>query len=438
VASPGEWTRCEVRDGMDITWHQPITVDDGTVLDADVFRPPGSGRHPVILSYGIYAKGVSFQGEIYGMQWDKLVAKDPSVLDGSSNKYQAWEVVDPERWVPEGYAVVRVDARGTGWSPGFFDPRSAREQQDACQCVEWAGRQPWSNGKVAIVGISYYAVMAWFVAARQPRHLAAIIAWEGFNNYYHATRHGGIRSEFQDRWFATQVARVQYGVGERGPFNENTGEPAAGPVTLSEEQLEANRIDLVGELKRRELCDEWYRERIADLSRIDVPLLTAANWGGQGIHPTGNFNGFMHAASEQKWLEVHGDTHWTHFYSAYGRDVQKRFFDHFLKGEDNGWDRQPPVQAESREVEPDACVVGDEPEVTGECDAQSCPDGMAVDGRDDGDGHVADGEEAVVEGTHRGGRVEAFVAGASGKVLEHVEVSAGREGRGRPGDHDRP
>ena len=74
-----------------------------------------------------------------------------------------------------------------------------------------------------------------------------------------------------------------------------------------------------------------------------MPLLSAANWGGQGIHPTGNFEGFERAASEQKWLEVHGDTHYTHFYSAYGRDLQERFFDHFLRGEDNGWDREPPV-----------------------------------------------------------------------------------------------
>jgi predicted acyl esterase len=77
-------------------------------------------------------------------------------------------------------------------------------------------------------------------------------------------------------------------------------------------------------------------------------LLTAANWGGQGIHPRGNFNGFMYAASADKWLEVHGDTHWTHFYSAYGRGLQKRFFDHFLKELDNGWQDTPRVQLNIR------------------------------------------------------------------------------------------
>ena len=77
-------------------------------------------------------------------------------------------------------------------------------------------------------------------------------------------------------------------------------------------------------------------------------MLTAANWGGQGIHPRGNFNGFVESPSADKWLEAHGDTHWTHFYSSYGRDVQKRFLDHFLKGEDNGWDRTPRVQLNIR------------------------------------------------------------------------------------------
>src|SRR5262249_24580765 len=78
--------------------------------------------------------------------------------------------------------------------------------------------------------------------------------------------------------------------------------------------------------------------------KIRIPLLSAANWGGQGLHPRGNFEGFLHAASGQKWLEVPGDAHWSHFYTDYGRNLQKRFFDHFLKGIGNGWDAQPKVQ----------------------------------------------------------------------------------------------
>ena len=76
---------------------------------------------------------------------------------------------------------------------------------------------------------------------------------------------------------------------------------------------------------------------------MKVPLFSAANWGGQGLLPRGNFEGFVRAASKQKWLESHGLEHWTHFYTDYGVALQKKFFGHFLKGEKTGWDKQPKV-----------------------------------------------------------------------------------------------
>jgi predicted acyl esterase len=98
------------------------------------------------------------------------------------------------------------------------------------------------------------------------------------------------------------------------------------------------------------LDDEYHKQRSAVWSKITTPLLTAANWGGQGLHPRGNFEGFMRAASSQKWLEAHGLEHWTEFYTDYGIALQKRFFGHFLKGEDNGWLDQPPVQLQVRKI----------------------------------------------------------------------------------------
>ena len=97
-------TRSEIRDGMQIDWDVPIKVDDGLVLRADVFRPVADGKYPVILSYGPYAKGLSFQ-QGYSGSWNIMVAEHPDVPYGSTNKYQNWEVVDPEKWVPDGYAV---------------------------------------------------------------------------------------------------------------------------------------------------------------------------------------------------------------------------------------------------------------------------------------------------------------------------------------------
>jgi len=110
--------RTEVRDGMRITWHQGIEMDDGIVLRADVYRPIEDGHYPVILTYGVYAKGLAYQ-DGYPLQWEKMVADHPEILEGSTNKYQNWETTDPERWVPHGYAIVRVDSRGP---PGSMNP----------------------------------------------------------------------------------------------------------------------------------------------------------------------------------------------------------------------------------------------------------------------------------------------------------------------------
>jgi predicted acyl esterase len=113
---------------------------------------------------------------------------------------------------------------------------------------------------------------------------------------------------------------------------------------LTADELKENRRDIIASALDHPLDDNYHRERTPDLEKITVPFLSAANWGGQGIHPRGNFEAFMRASSKQKWLETHGDTHWREFYTDYGVKLQKRFFGHFLKGEDSGWSKQPPVQ----------------------------------------------------------------------------------------------
>jgi len=79
----------ELRDGMRIDWDVAIRMDDGLELRADVFRPDDGARHPVILSYGPYAKGLAFQ-EGYPSAWQRMVAEHTDVAYGSSNQYQSW------------------------------------------------------------------------------------------------------------------------------------------------------------------------------------------------------------------------------------------------------------------------------------------------------------------------------------------------------------
>jgi predicted acyl esterase len=343
--------KSELRDGMRIDWDVPIKMDDGLVLKADVFRSDTQGRHPVILSYGPYAKGLAFQ-DGYPSAWQRMVTEHPDVAYGSSNQYQNWEVVDPEKWVPEGYACVRVDSRGTGRSPGRIDHFSPRETQDFYHCIEWAGIQPWSNGKVGLNGISYYGINQWHVASLEPPHLAAMCVWEGAADWYRdMTHHGGILSTFWANWYDMQVKTVQYGLGERGPRSRVTGELVCGDETLPDKELQRNRCDFGDDILAHPLDDDYHRARSPVWEKITVPLFSAANWGGQGLHPRGNFEGFVRAASKDKWLEAHGIEHWTHFYTDYGVSLQKRFFAYYLKGEKNGWNGQPRVQLQVRHLD---------------------------------------------------------------------------------------
>lgn len=340
----------ESKNGMLIDWDVPIAMSDGIVLRCDVFRPGDDGKYPVILGAGPYGKWLSFHDEFAG-QWDMLCRHEPDILKLSSNKYQNYEYADPERFVPDGYALVRVDVRGSGRSPGILDLACPRETQDYYECIEWAAKQPWSTGKVGLNGVSYLGMNQWWVAALQPPHLSAICAWEGCSDFYREfVRHGGIFSGFNDLWIRKYVHPVQHGLGERGWRSKIAdGQWVSGPETMTDAELEANRRDWrVDARKNRFASDKFWTDRLPDFSKITVPILSAANWGGQGLHLRGNVEGFVLAGSREKWLNFHCFEHWTEFYTNAGVNLQKRFFGRFLKGEDTGWGSEPRVQMQVR------------------------------------------------------------------------------------------
>ena len=226
--------RTEVRDGMRIDFDVPITMDDGLVLRADVFLPLHEGKFPVILSYGPYAKNLAFQ-DGYPRAWQRMTEKHPDVTAGSSNLYQSWEVVDPEKWVPHNYACVRVDSRGAGCSPGFIDHFSPRETKDFYDCIEWARAAVANGGRPQRHLLLRHQPMA--CRTLQPPHLAAMCIWEGAADWYRdMTHHGGILSTFWENWYDMQVKIAQYGAGERGKRSRVTSDLVCGPETLAEEE----------------------------------------------------------------------------------------------------------------------------------------------------------------------------------------------------------
>jgi len=351
-AMPNLETRTTVENGLVFMRDVAVAMSDGVTLRANVFRPEAPGRYPVVMAMGAYGKDVHFE-DAFNPQWQVLKRIYPGLdTEGSTGRYLRWEVVDPERWVPEGFVVIQVDSRGTGRSEGYLDPFGPVETRDFYEWIEWAGTQPWSNGKVGLIGVSYLAIKQWQVAALRPPHLAAIVPWEGSSEFYRdGGHHGGILSNsFTFEWWPRQVLANQYGSGKSTHRDRLTGERTTGPA-LSDELLEGSRADHPNDRLSHPLDDAWNRARAANLPAIEVPLLSAANWGGPGMHLRGNFEGWLRAGSRQKWLFAHIGTHYESFYLPHYVAIQQRFFKHFLAGEDNGWDREPPVQLAIRHAD---------------------------------------------------------------------------------------
>jgi len=291
-----------------------IPMRDGAVLYADVLRPDcGAERVPAIMNIGPYQK-------------DRLWIP-PEDLEEKANPYLAWETGNPLWWCPRGYALVRVDARGAGKSPGPSDPNSYAEAVDFYDAIEWVAKLPWCSGKIGTLGVSYHANCQWRVAKLQPPSLKAMIPWEGRADVYRdQVFHGGIFAMgFLHTWIATNMAHHLMGRARSynpGAFNNN----------------------MLWNWASNSLDSEYWRLRSADWSKTMVPFYSVGNWTGMGLHLRGNIEAFMHAASKHKKLRVHSGTHFHPFHSEEGRLDQLRFFDQWLKGIDTGIMDEPPVK----------------------------------------------------------------------------------------------
>ncbi|KAJ9649321.1 hypothetical protein H2199_000096 [Coniosporium tulheliwenetii] len=274
------------------------------LVRCNVYRPKDSGeqsRVPVLVTYGPYGKDIHYK-DFHAKSYSEVNPEHHS-------DHSAWETPDPGFWTKHGYAVVRADERGLGQSPGLLDTMSRGTSEAFFEVIEWAAEQPWSSGKVGLLGISYYAGSQWRVAARQPKGLSAIIPWEGMSDYYRdRCRHGGILSNaFIKFWWNRQVITNQYGRPGRSARNW-------GPDTIE-----------------------------GDLSSGT----SLANWGGILLHLRGNVEGYCHAGSDLKYLRFVTGRHDLPFYYKEEVEVQRSFLDAFLKGEDRvGWSvkgKLPPV-----------------------------------------------------------------------------------------------
>jgi predicted acyl esterase len=314
--------RVSVTKPVDMVFERdlPVRMPDGITLRVNVFRPRQPGRYPVVMSAHPYSK----DGLPKRVPWGYIPAKQYRVIRQPGrvkfSAYTGWEAPDPSYWVPRGYVVVNLDVRGFGTSEGVGSLLSEQEASDYAEVIEWAAQQPWSNGKVGLNGVSYLAISQWRVAARQPAHLAAICPWEGWTDVYHDVAFpGGVRETgFMPFW----AAMVE----------------AAGRTSDS----------FLHELSTRPDWDDYWRSKTPELEAITTPALICASFSDQGLHTRGSFEAFRRISSKHRYLYTHRAGKWATYYSPEALEVQTRFFEHFLKGVDNGMDTAPPVRLEVR------------------------------------------------------------------------------------------
>jgi predicted acyl esterase len=299
--------------GMIIERDVAVKLRDGVTIHVDVFRPETGARAAPIIGWGPYGK--------HGHTRYAAIFPNSGVDQSAQSVYTAFEALDPAWWVPKGYAIISPDPRGTWYSEGRATYVSPEETRDFCDLIEWAGTQPWSNGRVGLSGVSYLAVMQWFVAAEHPPHLAAINPWEGWSDTYRElARHGGIPETYFWRYLPARW----------------------GHSTTEIEDLRAEDAEHL-------FFDAFWASKAARLEKITVPAFVVASWSDQGLHTRGTLEGFKRIASEHKWLEVHGRKKWAYYYQREPVERLRSFFDHFLLGKETNVLSWPRVRLELRE-----------------------------------------------------------------------------------------
>lgn len=288
-----------------------VTMRDGVTIYADVFRPVGAGKVPVIIAWSPYGKSGGTAPRTTNLF--NMLGMDNSMLSGLAK----FEGPDPAYWCAQGYAVCNPDARGIAHSEGNIHLIGTQEGRDCYDLIEWLAVQDWCNGKVGMSGTSYLAFSQWFIAAEQPPHLAAINPNEGLSD---AFRDLSLRGGMPDLWF-TKRLQVNH-------VNANS----------------VLREDVYEEALRYPLANyPVWEDKIPRFDKITVPAYVVASYSNT-LHTQGTFRAWRRMASKEKWLRIHNSQEWPDYYDEMNTEDRRRFFDYYLKGIDNGWEQTPRVR----------------------------------------------------------------------------------------------
>ena len=321
-----------------------VRMRDGTELAVDIFRPHAAGRFPALLAYSPYGKDVQ-----------RVLKKQRPHSSRLGNGGQ--EAGDTGYFVSRGYVHIIADVRGSGDSGGTYNFQGRLEQQDGYDLIEWIAAQPWCDGNVGMLGMSYFAVVQNLVAAHRPPSLKAIAPYEAYTDRYrHSVHHGGIFDEgFFHQWFEHLSVRPQmpliYDYLPRDEVNLRREALLESAEIIDSPYL---HIQLKYETKNPLMFDfliephdgpyYWERSSNTMLDRIEIPALFMARWSGWPIHLAGAFEGWAGVNGPKKLIVM--ETEWITGPQRPWRDHQDiilRWYDHWLKGNDTGMMAEPPI-----------------------------------------------------------------------------------------------
>ena len=366
--------------GVSIEWDVPITMSDGTVLQANVYRPAdASGRAvesktPSVLNITPYTKlldtlvdsalSIPQVGETLMDVANSLDLAAPfdgvSELTGVIAGGGARVLGVNRDLVQNGYTQVVVDARGTGFSQGNWDVLGKREQQDSVEVIDWMSKQGWSDGKVGMAGISYSAINSVQAASNNPPALKAIFPVEPGNDLLRdiVGTGGGLGVGFMPLWLtAVNGLKLIPNVQDilQGNFDPLwLASRLEDPGTLIPELVQAmtaQRIEDVSPSTLQVAQDgQFYQDRAADVGNIAVPTMVYGGWHDIFANSEPRIYNGIDLPPGQKQLIMGNGYHVTPG-GGFGKDgapprldvLERAWFDKWLKGIDNGIDRYGPV-----------------------------------------------------------------------------------------------
>ncbi|KAF4310716.1 hypothetical protein GTA08_BOTSDO13713 [Botryosphaeria dothidea] len=290
--------------------HIEIPMRDGVKIYADVLRPHDTKEKvPALLAISPYGNGGN------GFKIYENTPFRVGVPEEKTSGLEKFESVDPAEWIPRGYAIVNADVRGSWESEGHLYIEGSKPGIDGYDICEFIAAQDWCNGSIGMQGNSWLATTQWTTAVQKPPSLKAIAPWEGFTDKYREVCcRGGIPN----------VPFVSF------IFNK----------TIRGRQ---KREDVARMLQTDPLMNPYWQDKNIDTTKITIPIYALASYSS-AIHGFGTVKSYNNAASTEKWLRIHPTQEWYDLYTPAATEDLQKFFDRYLKGIQNGWEKMTPVR----------------------------------------------------------------------------------------------